>query len=84
MRDDPGRRRDGQGIDAAELLGIDQPKASVLMTYKVKGFSVERVSYRRAYEVTFLIQGWSHSERRRSGSATSRFQAAQQASTRAR
>ena len=42
------------------------------------------VSYRRAYELTFLIQGWSQSERRRPGSATSRFQASQQASTMAR
>jgi sarcosine oxidase len=40
--------------------------------------------YRRAYELTFLIQGWSQRERRRPGSATSRFQAVQQASTTAR
>ena len=41
-------------------------------------------SYRRAYELTFLIQGWSQSDRRRLGSAVSRFQAVQQASTMAR
>ena len=40
--------------------------------------------YHRAYEVAFVIQGWSHSERSRTGSATSRFQASQQASTMAR
>jgi hypothetical protein len=40
--------------------------------------------YHRVYELTFLIQGWLHSERRRPGSATSRFQASQQASTMAR
>jgi len=39
------------------------------------------LSYHRAYELTFLIQGWLHNERRRSGAATSRFQASQQAST---
>jgi NitT/TauT family transport system substrate-binding protein len=37
--------------------------------------------YRRSYELTFLIQGWSQSERSRPDSATSRFQAVQQAST---
>ena len=41
-------------------------------------------SYRRAHELTFWSQGWSHRERRRPGSATRRFQAAQQASTMAR
>ena len=41
-------------------------------------------SYQRAYELTFLIHGWSQRERRRPGSATSRFQAVQQASTMAR
>jgi parallel beta-helix repeat protein len=40
--------------------------------------------YRRSYELTFRIQGWSQSERSRPGSATSRFHAAQQASTMAR
>jgi hypothetical protein len=48
--------------------------------------SVERLeaSYRRAYELTFVIQGWLQSERIRPGSATRRLQAVQQASTMAR
>ena len=46
--------------------------------------AVEDVSYRRAYELTFVIQGWLQSERIRPGSATRRLQAVQQASTMAR
>jgi putative transposase len=42
------------------------------------------LSYRRAYELTFVIQGWLQSERIRPGSATRRLQAVQQASTMAR
>jgi hypothetical protein len=43
-----------------------------------------RVLYQRAYELTFVVQGWMQSERIRPGSATRRLQAVQQASTMAR
>ena len=54
----------------AGIKALDEPEGQAL--------------YRRAYEVTLLIQGWSQRERRRPGSATSRFRAAQQASATAR
>ena len=66
-----------------DLILLDCSPSLGLLTINALA-AANHVLYRRAYELTFLIHGWSQSERMRSGSATSRFQAMQQASTMAR
>ena len=71
------------GTSARPARGRPRPSPSSLPSSSTLPAEVIRL-YRRAYEVTFLIHAWPQRERTRPGSATSRFQAAQQASTMAR